>query len=276
MKKKHKPFYLLTICLFVMPNFIRAGQVDTLEIWSVAMHKTIRCIIITPDNYTFQGEPYPVLYLLHGWSGNYAGWLTDAPQLQKQADRLQMLIVCPDGGYDSWYLNSPTDSTVRYETHIAKEVVTFVDYYYHTRTDRAGRAISGLSMGGYGALSIAIRHQEVFGAAGSMCGGADFRPFKKNEWDLKSVLGDPLIFWKNWESYSLVNMVQQFKIKNLPLIIDCGLDDFFLKVNRDLHQRLADAGIPHEYTERPGEHNKAYWGNAIDYQLVFFRKFFDQ
>jgi S-formylglutathione hydrolase FrmB len=269
---------LLTLLVFAMSaifNSVMAGRVDTTEIFSVSMRKNIRCVIITPNNYSFQGERYPVLYLLHGWSGNYAGWMTDAPQIVEHADTYQMIIVCPDGGYDSWYLDSPVDSSVRYETHIVQEVTGYVDYYYHTRRDRAGRAIAGLSMGGHGALSLAVRHQGIFGAAGSMCGGVDLRPFKKNDWDLKGVLGNPGgDAWKNWENFSVINLIDQYKIEALPLIIDCGYDDFFLEVNRALHEKLLKADIPHEYTERPGEHNRDYWGNAVDFQILFFDKFF--
>lgn len=251
-----------------------AGRVDTLEIFSPSMQKAIRCLIITPDNYTVQGDIYPVLYLLHGWSGNYAGWLHDAPQLQRHADTYQMLIVCPDGGYDSWYLDSPVDSTVRYETHITQEVVPFIDYYYHTRQEPQGRAIAGLSMGGHGAMYLAIRHQDIFGAAGSMAGGLNLVPFKKNNWDLQGVLGDHTKQKKYWEQCSIVNLVPQINTDRLQLIIDCGVEDFFLETNREMHRRLLKAGIKHEYTERPGGHSGAYWGNAVDFQVLFFDKFF--
>lgn len=254
---------------------VKAGQLDTLEIYSPAMQKTIRCLVITPDDYTFSGKPYPVLYLLHGWSGNYAGWLGDAPQLQQHADTYNLIIVCPDGGYDSWYLDSPVDSTVRYETHIAREVVAAVDYYYHTIPSPKGRAISGLSMGGHGALSLAIKHPDIFGAAGSMAGGLDLRPFKKNDWDLQGVLGDPMSHWDHWEAQSVVNLLPRLKALKLPLIIDCGTGDFFLEANRLAHQRLLELNYPHEYTERPGEHNSDYWGYAIDFQMLFFDKFFN-
>ncbi len=267
--------FRLLFLLFIS-NVALAAKVDTLEIYSPSMRKTIKCLVVLPENYTFGGQPYPVLYLLHGWSGNFAGWLGDAPQLREHADRQQMLIVCPDGGYDSWYLDSPVDSAVRYETHIAKEVVLNVDYYYHTRRDRAGRAISGLSMGGHGALYLAIRNPDVFGAAGSMAGGLDLRPFRRNDWDLQGVLGKPDEYWDNWETHSVVNLVPRLKDVGLQLIIDCGLDDFFLETNREMHRRLLEADIPHEYTERPGEHNDAYWGNAVDYQVVFFSKFFQK
>ncbi len=259
-----------------MPETVNAAHVDTLEIFSASMRKNIKCLVVAPQNYRATGEPYPVLYLLHGWSGNFAGWLSDAPQLQQHADAYQMLIVCPDGGYDSWYLDSPVDSTVRYDTYISKEVVGFIDYYYNTRRERRGRAIAGLSMGGHGAITLAIKHLDIFGAAGSLAGGLDLRPFKKNDWDLKGVLGDPLISWQNWEEASAVNVVNRLANQELPMIIDCGLGDFFLPTNREIHQKLLEAKIPHEYIERPGEHNGEYWGNAIDYQVLFFHKFFER
>ena len=268
------PFFLLLVNFMALTTSAQAAHVDTVEIYSPSMRKNIRCLVVTPESYTVMGQPYPVLYLLHGWSGNYAGWLTEAPQLRKHAETYQMLIVCPDGGYDSWYIDSPVDSTVRYETHLTKEVVPYIDYYYHTRSDKSGRAISGLSMGGHGALSLAIRHPDIFGAAGSMAGGLDLRMFKKNNWDLEGVLGDPSEHWQNWEDYSVVNLVSRLKRQELPLIIDCGLGDFFLEANREMHQLLLDEKYLHEYTERPGEHNRDYWGNAVDFQVVFFDKFF--
>jgi S-formylglutathione hydrolase FrmB len=270
----YKYFSLIATSFFIVNSNLLASQVDTLEIFSPAMRKTTRCLVITPEGYTVAGKPYSVLYLLHGYSGNYAGWLSDAPQLRQHADIYQMLIVCPDGGYDSWYLDSPVDSTVRYDTHIAREVVAFIDYYYHTRRTPAGRAIAGLSMGGHGAISLTIKHPDVFGACGSMAGGLDLRPFRKNNWDLKGVLGDPSTHWKNWEENSVVNLASGLKGRAIPMLIDCGVGDFFLEANREMHRVLLDAKIPHEYTERPGEHNGDYWGNAVDYQVVFFHKFF--
>jgi S-formylglutathione hydrolase FrmB len=266
----------LLIFSLLMANVAYAGRVDTVEIYSPSMRKNIKCLVVAPDNYSVMGKPYPVLYLLHGWSGNFAGWLGDAPQLRQHADTYQMLIVCPDGGYDSWYLDSPVDSTVRYETHIAKEVVPYVDYYYHTRKERAGRAISGLSMGGHGAMSLAIRHSDLFGAVGSMAGGLDLRSWKNNGWDLKGVLGDPDKHWENWEEYSVVNLVPRLKDLDLPMIIDCGAGDFFLPANQEMHRLLVEAKFPHEYTERPGQHDGDYWGSAVDFQVMFFHKFFSR
>ena len=267
---------VLTLNLLLLTLTAQASRVDTVEIYSPSMHKSIPCIVITPQGYSLQGNPYPTLYLLHGYSGHFASWLKDAPQLRQHADEYQMLIVCPDGGYDSWYLDSPVDSTVRYNTHITREVVPFIDYYYHTRREREGRAIAGLSMGGHGALSLAFRHPDLFGAAGSMAGGLDLQPFRKNDWDLEGVLGNPVQHWENWKNNSVVNLIPLIEGVPMDLILDCGDGDFFLKANRKMHNRLLKAGIPHEYTERPGEHNGDYWGNAVDYQVLFFHKFFER
>lgn len=265
---------LLIFNLFALVNVARAGHLDTLEIFSPSMQKVSRCLVITPDDYSFSKKPYPVLYLLHGWSGTFSGWLTDAPQLRQHADKYQMIIVCPDGGYDSWYLDSPVDSTVRYDTHIAKEVVAKIDYYYHTIRGPEGRAIAGLSMGGHGALLLAIRHPDVFGAAGSMAGGLDLRAWRKNDWDLQSVLGAPGDHWQNWEDNSVVNVLAQLKGRKIPIAIDCGVGDFFIEANREAHRRLLEMKYPHDYTERPGEHNHEYWGHAVDFQILFFDQFF--
>lgn len=269
------PTCLFFVLLF-MDSPLRAAHVDTLEIYSVSMHKPVRCLLILPDQYNVYGRPYPVLYILHGWSGHYASWLTEAPQLREQADQYQMIIVCPDGGYDSWYIDSPVDSTVRYDSHVSKELTTFIDYYFHTIQDRRGRAITGMSMGGHGALSLALRHPDLYGAAGSLCGGLDLRPFKKNDWDLQGVLGSPITQWKNWEQYSVMNIAERLKGIDLPLLIDCGTGDFFLEVNRNFHKKLQELNIPHDYNERPGEHNRDYWGTAINDQVVFFNKFFNK
>lgn len=268
------PLILLTLTPILLSVPAQASRVDTVEIYSPSMQKNIPCIIITPRHYSIQDQPYPVLYLLHGYSGHYGGWLKDAPQLRQHADTYDMIIVCPDGGYDSWYIDSPVDTAVRYDTHISQEVVQYVNFYYHTRRDRAGRAIAGLSMGGHGALLLAAHHPDIFGAAGSMCGGLNLSRWRSNSWDLKDVLGNPNTHWDNWVKNSAVSLVPELQKAAMPLLIDCGVDDFFMPDNRDMHQRLLEAGVPHEYTERPGEHNAAYWSHAVNFQVVFFHEVF--
>ncbi len=252
---------------------VSAFDADTILVNSPSMRKDIKAVVFKPASYPEQSQFYPVVYLLHGYSGNHQQWVKDAPQLQQKANELNMILVCPDGGYNSWYIDSPVDTTVKYETFIIRELVPHIDANFRTIAKRAARAITGLSMGGHGALYLASRNQDVFGYAGSICGGVDIRPFPNN-WDMKKILGEQSSNMKNWDAYTVINVIEQVAPGKLGLIIDCGLGDFFLDVNRKLHQKLMDRKIDHDYTERPGAHNRAYWNNSIDYQLLFFRKGF--
>ncbi|MEM7373178.1 MAG: alpha/beta hydrolase family protein [Bacteroidota bacterium] len=237
------------------------------------MEKTIPNLVIVPDNYGNQQAQYSVLYLLHGAYGDHTDWLTKYPAIKSYADTYNLIIVCPNGGYNSWYVDSPIDETMNYETYVAIELVEAIDDRYNTVKDKAGRAITGLSMGGHGAFYLAFRHQDIWGAAGSMSGGMDLRPFPKN-WDIPKRLGDYANHKDNWEQSSVVNLIYLLDGKELALIFDCGTDDFFFGVNQRMHQKLLERNIPHDYIERPGDHNWDYWGNAIRYQLLFFSEYF--
>jgi S-formylglutathione hydrolase FrmB len=264
----------IAFCFFLYTTAY-AGNADTISVYSRSMHKGIKCVVITPADYKKSTKAYPVLYLLHGYAGNYARWLTVAPQLKNKADELQLIIVCPDGGYGSWYTDSPADTTVRYETFTAFEMVNYIDSHYKTIANRAHRAISGLSMGGHGALYLAIRHKNIFGAAGSMSGLVDLSFFPKGM-NFKTLFGDSTVAAANLKKNSVITMVDSLKNKELRLTIDCGIYDFLIIPNRNLHQKLLKLRIEHDYTERPGLHSAGYWRNSIDYQLLFFRKFFDE
>lgn len=249
-----------------------SAKTDTVETYSSAMRKKIKAVIITPDGYT-SAQPLPVVYLLHGYSGNYSDWANRAKGVDKMSDLHNLIIVCPDGGYGSWYWDSPMDSTSRYETYITKELVEWVDARYATIKSPKGRAITGLSMGGHGALFLAFRHQDVFAAAGSMSGGVDIRPFSNN-WEIAKRLGPYKDFPERWESHTVINLLHLLKKDALAIIIDCGREDFFYEVNEALHKELLYRNIPHEYISRPGAHNWAYWTNAIPFQMLFFKNFF--
>ncbi len=130
-------------------------------------------------------------------------------------------------------------------------------------------------MGGHGALYLAFKHQNVFGVAGSMSGGVDIRPFPNN-WDLSKRLGSYAQHPERWEQNSVINMLHLLTPNSLSLIVDCGTDDFFFNVNEDLHKKLLDRNIPHDYIVRPGAHNWGYWANAIKYQLLFMKDCFQK
>ena len=263
------------ILFFLICNspFLSASTVDTVMIMSNSMEKFIPNIVITPDNYSTQKDGFSVLYLLHGADGNYSDWLSNAPVIKEYADRYNIIIVCPDGGINSWYFDSPIDNKMKYETYISKELIRTIDKQYNTLAKKTCRAITGLSMGGHGAFYLAFKHPDVWGAAGSMSGGVDIRPFPDN-WDIRKRLGRYSHHKENWEKNTVINMVYMLNGKNLKLIFDCGVDDFFFDANNRLHNKLAERKIPHEYIERPGSHNWNYWSNSIKYQLMFFSDYF--
>jgi len=267
--KKSGVLLLLTL-LFRLTTY--AATVDTVETYSTAMHKKIKAVVVKPDDYD-KLKAMPVVYLLHGYSGNYAAWIKGAPELKHLADLYHILLVCPDGNSASWYIDSPVDPESKYETYTGTELITWVDTHYKTIKNRTGRAITGYSMGGHGALYLSFKHQDVFGAAGSMSGGVDIRPFPNN-WKMTDILGSYAEKPKNWEDNTVINMVHLLAPNKLALIIDCGSEDFFYKVNLNLHDLLLLRNIPHDFISRPGAHNFAYWANSIRYQLLFFHEYF--
>lgn len=264
---------IVFLLLLFIPPAIHAQKVDTLSVYSSSMNKDIKNVVILPEGYgTVSGKAYPVLYLLHGYGGNYSSWIKIKPELPQIASLSDMIIVCPDG-QNSWYWDSPKEPSVRFETYISTELVNYIDKNYSTRPEPAGRAITGLSMGGHGGLWLGIRHQDIFGACGSMSGGVDIRPFPEN-WEMKKQLGNYAENQSLWEEHTVINQLHKIHSGKLQIMMDCGVGDFFYAVNKALHEKLLYLNIPHDYIERPGAHNSAYWNNAVDYQILYFAKLF--
>jgi putative tributyrin esterase len=270
--------YLLLFLTFFIFYTAHAAQVDTLEVSSTAMSQKLHAGIVVPNSYKKQKKAiYPVLYLLHGYSGNFRDWLTKVPDksvLTSMADQYQTIIVTPDGGFSSWYLDSPLDKTSQYETFITKELVQAVQRKYRTITTREGRFISGLSMGGHGALYLSARHPDLYLAAASMSGALDIASIQGSDLtkSIEVLLGPKSQNYGQFIQNSVVNMVPQIKASPVKVLFDCGVDDFLIESNRELHRRLVTEKVPHEYIERPGAHTWAYWGNALPYHMLFFQK----
>ena len=266
--------HLLPALLLLVSLNAFSAKVDTVETASASMNKKIKAVVITPDSYS-KGKQFPVVYLLHGYGGNYADWISRVSGVKDYADRHSLIIVCPDGNVGSWYFDSPEDKKWKYETYVASELVNWIDKRYKTIKDRKGRGITGLSMGGHGALYLAFKHQDVFGVAGSMSGGVDIRPFPNN-WDISKRLGTYAEQPQRWEENTVINMLNLLTPNSLRLIVDCGTEDFFYGVNENLHKKLLENKIAHDYITRPGAHDWQYWTNAIAYQMLFMSKYFSE
>ncbi len=272
--KMRKSFFLVVFTLLAFWQ-LQAQSVDTIRVRSTSMDKDVKTVIVIPDAYYYnQDEKFPVIYLLHGYGGDAKTWIDIKPNLLQLANERNLIFVCPDGE-NSWYWDSPLDPKSRYETFVSKELVAYIDANYRTVASPSGRAITGLSMGGHGGMWLSIRHSDVFGAGGSMSGGLDIRPFPDN-WEMKKQLGEYAQNKERWDKYTVINALEKLHNNEIAIIIDCGFNDFFYEVNKNVHNKLLERGINHEFIVRPGVHNFKYWNNAIDTQVMFFRKFFDK
>ncbi|MCC3152446.1 alpha/beta hydrolase family protein [Hymenobacter sp. BT770] len=280
---------LLALLLFTATTASFAARVDTLAIPSAAMHKTYRAAVVLPTSYAKNKKAhYPVLYLLHGAYGHFADWLKSTPDKQlvhNLADQYNIIIVLPEGETFSFYLDSPVSPDSQFETYLTKEVLPKIDQTYRTVADRKGRVIAGLSMGGHGALYLSARHPDLYYAAGSMSGALDLMSLnrKLSPADVAQrvklwapILGSEADNPERFAANSVMGLVDQIQRNKLPLIIDCGVDDGLIDINRELHRRLVYNHTPHDYTERPGAHTWEYWQNALPYQLLFFQQVLKQ
>jgi S-formylglutathione hydrolase FrmB len=263
---------VLTLCLTLYG--ISQVQVDTISVVSQKMKKEIPAVVIIPEDYSIS-KHYPVIYLLHGYSSNFSQWVKTVPSIKHLSTQFQSIIVCPDGGYNSWYFDSPLDSTSQYETFVTKELIPYIDLHYSTISERKGRAITGYSMGGHGALYLAIRNKELFGSAGSIAGGVDLMESTK-KFDIAKKIGTYENHMQEWRDRSVIHMISSLKNNELNLIIDCGVSDFFYDINADLHRRLINLKIDHDYVERPGQHDWNYCANSIVYQMLYFSRCFNK
>jgi S-formylglutathione hydrolase FrmB len=278
MRKLH--FYLLVLFIGASVTSFSA-TVDSIEVPSVAMKKTYMAAVVLPDSYKKNNSSYPVLYLLHGGGGHFRDWLTATPDkmlVKNLADHFNLIVVMPEGEVFSFYLNSPINKESQFESYIIEDVIGKIDKTYRTVKDRKGRVITGLSMGGHGSLYLSTRHPDVFCAAGSMSGAPDLN---WTRWTLpaefmtrikqsfQTLIGDTTNM-ALYEPFSVMSMTGKMKTNNVKLIIDCGVDDFLIESNRELHRRLVYDHTPHDYIERPGAHTWDYWQNSLPYQVMFF------
>lgn len=275
---------LLLACLLLAAS-AHAARVDTLAIPSAAMHKTYRAAVVLPASYAKNKKAhYPVLYLLHGAWGHFGDWLNKTPDkqlLHRLADEYNLIIVNPEGETFSFYLNSPVSPDSQFETYLTQEVIAKIDQTYRTVASGKGRVIAGLSMGGHGALYLSARHPDLYCAAGSMSGALDLRTWNRKLAPAEAagrarlwapILGSEADNPERFADNSVLSLVEQLHRNGLPLIIDCGVDDGLIDINREVHRRLLYSNTPHDYTERPGAHNWEYWQTALPYQVLFLQQ----
>ena len=238
------------------------------EIESLSMNRKIPVTIILPSSYT-ENKKYSVIYGLHGWSGSFRTF-GKIRNIEKMSDELDIIFVFPDGSWNSWYIDSEIKKNSKYSTFITDELVKYIDKNYSTHRNREQRALTGFSMGGFGAFYNGLKNQDIFGNIGSISGGLNVENFQKR-WGIKKIIKN------NWEEYNIkdiLNVLEKSGV-SLNIIIDCGDKDFFLESNREVHKKLVEMNIPHVYTEREGGHNKKYWEKSMEIHIRYFSKKFN-
>jgi S-formylglutathione hydrolase FrmB len=276
---KSASFLAALAVLFLVANFAFA-EVEFLQVPSETMKREIPISVTLPHDYSTKKARLPVVYLLHGAGDNERGWGVNTP-VQEMADAYDVIIVTPSVGL-SWYFDSPLDPASQFETFVSKELVNFVDAHYRSIPKRNARALAGLSMGGHGAMFLAVRHKDIFSAAAPVSGGVDIcsshplvGPFSER-WGIKQYLGPIEMYPERWHELSVINQVDSLKPGELAVAIDCGTDDFFIDVNRQLHAKLTEKGIDHEYVEFPGGHSWEYWRLSLPRQMEFLNRHFQK
>ena len=207
-----------------------------------------------------------MFYLLHGLSDDHTIWMRRT-SIERYVAGLPLVVVMPDGGR-GWYTNALEG--LAYEDDLIKDVVALVDRTFPVKAERAGRAIGGLSMGGYGAVKLGLKHPEMFASVNSHSGALDvFRDPKV----IKDVGPEyPRVFGKSpaggpEDPMAILERLDHGRIPALR--IDCGTDDPLLEENRAFHRHLDSLHVPHEYQEFPGGHDWAYWDKHVQEAVAF-------
>lgn len=232
-----------------------------------ALQKMTSFLAIVPEG---KPGPFPVFYLLHGLSDDHTAWVRRS-NIERYVDGLPLIVVMPNGER-GFYTDSRANPKAAFETAIVRDIIGFVDANFQTIPTRAGRVIAGLSMGGYGALKLALKHPDKFCAAVSHSGAVEFgsRAFEGEDWrvtEYQPVFGpDPR--GSSDDVYHLAETVDRALLPALR--VDCGVDDFLIEDNRRLHRHLDQLGITHEYAENAGAHDWAYWNRHVLETIAFF------
>jgi len=314
MKKMLLSFSIPLVLGLLVPSFVvaedtavkQASNVKTVEFTGESVGRKLKYNIALPANYDQTTDRFPVLYLLHGYSSNYTAWARLGAG--ECARAYHLIVVMPDVG-NSWYVNwakSEDGQKNQWENFIIKDLIGHVDSTYRTIAKREGRAINGLSMGGYGGLVLGLRHPDLFCSIGSESGAIAFakqagerlkdgkglvrrdRPLSA-EPDLKigiegfnsqverSPKGQIFTTPEECAAYDPFQLVLKTPKEKLPHIcIDCGTEDRLLGSSQEFEKLLMDNKIPFTYAQSPGEHKGPYWarevGHAMAIQYAIIRR----
>lgn len=273
--------------------------VQTAAFDAPAVGRAMKYNVILPADYEQTDRNYPVLYLLHGLTSHYQLWaMMNVPLYAAQYD---LIVVMPDAG-NSWYVNwaeSVPDQKNNWEDYMIRDLIEHVDATYRTIATREGRAIGGLSMGGYGAFTLGLRNPDLFCSISSHSGALGFardyrrrledglpgpRPVSREPSDRPMRIigidgfsspaerypkGRPFTSVEQCDAHDPFKLVLEVPAEKLPDIhLDCGTEDNLISVNRDFARFCMENNIPFSYAESPGQHLPAYWTREVAHSMA--------
>jgi len=279
-------FFYVLYFLYVPSSSFASGRVECNSIPSKILARPVPYCVVLPASFDDdKTKHFPILYALHGLGDNeqffvHSGLWNLIEDLRERGELKDFLIATPAAGA-SFYINSK-DGKVRYEDFLLQEFFPFIEKRYRAAPGRAHRAISGVSMGGYGALHLAFRHPELFSAVSAHSAalieklpnflGAPQSPRSRV---LGGVFGLPpdTAFWNVNSPLTLARTVN---LSGLKIYFDCGdQDDYGFEAGAAaLDKILTSRKIPHEFHLYPGRHDPAYFAEHLPESLAFHSRLF--
>lgn len=275
----------LVLLTLLLPEGSRAqtGKVLEGEVFqSSSLNRDWSYSLYLPPGYGEDHRSYPVVYLLHGYGGDHTNWirLGDAAFTADSLIQARLIpptiLVMPDGG-NSFYVDSdPETGFGAMETAIVRDLIPQVDERYRTITRRRGRMIAGLSMGGYGAVHLAFKHPELFGAAASLSGVLTrgdperqdlFTPAFGETFDSRR--------WAQENPFGFISSVEESGLR-LPVFLTVGDDDapWLYGGPVAFYTALLEKEMPAELRITDGGHTWEVWDGALAETLTFFSEVF--
>lgn len=282
---------------------------ETVEFFSEAVGRTMKFDIVLPPDYRSSEKRYPVLYLLHGYMQNYTVWGRNLNGAYYARQLQDLIVVLPDGG-NTWFVNyarSEGEQSDNWEDYLVEDLIGHVDANFRTEARREGRAISGLSMGGFAAFSIGLRRPHLFASIGSTSGalsyarsaaaalrsGVDRQAARANaQTDPRIAEADSLISQiidipgfstqpertpsgidfetpEQADAYDPFTIIYKVPRSQMPHIyIDSGTEDGLINEAKEIANILMLNNVPFDYMQSQGAHNSEYWRRSIGHMMA--------
>jgi len=284
---------LLLLLLFIPALGFGESRIECSALKSRILKRSVRYCVVLPESYSARHSPkrYPVLYFLHGLGNNEqtlfnsGGWNV-IQDLRQQHQIGEFLIVSPQAG-SSFFINS-ADGTNRYSDFFLQEFVPYIEKKYPVQSERRTRGITGISMGGYGALRFAFAHPELFGSVSAESAAlipaapAELNAAIRSGTPLGSLLGPVFgqpINPAHWRSNDPLVLARRnaSRLRTMAIYFNCGRSDDlgFDKGAEALDRELKAEKVAHQYHLYPGDHSLEYFLAHLGEVMEFHSKAFE-